>query len=82
MADAALAELTQTVTALPYEEQQVLLESLSVSIRRQKAPPEKKQMNREDIEAFLDSFSGRVHSWDGEDALSYQQRLREDRDIG
>ena len=77
----ALAALTKTAVALPYEEQRELLHTLTISVNTFEAA-KKSRPSREEIEASVRSFMGRSHSWQGEDALEYQRKMREERDIG
>jgi len=43
---------------------------------------ENKVEPKKDYGAILDYFAGTVHSWDRVDPVEYQQKLREDREIG
>jgi len=82
MTNVALKELTKEAVSLPYEEQKELFESLSISIRTIEAQkPHKTQKTKEEIRAFLDSFRGSSHCWDGLDPVDYQRKIREEREI-
>ena len=76
-----LAELTATVTALPYTERVDLLNSLARSLyctEGRNAEPQKKDWGK-----ILDKYIGCMGGlWADEDPLEYQWRLREDREIG
>ena len=88
MSEKALAELTATVTALPYMERVDLLNSLAQSLYQGKvwdiqlAEQEKNKRIQRRI-AALDKYTGCMGGlWADEDPVEYQRRLREDREIG
>ena len=56
-------------------------QELVVTYAGSENPPAQRRSKAE-IAAALYEFAGSVHSWDGEDALEYQRRLREEREIG
>ncbi|MBP5156480.1 MAG: hypothetical protein ILP18_01220 [Treponema sp.] len=82
MSDEAFAELTKKAVALPYAQQWELLNMLTTSVQKAEMErPRGKRFTEEEIREVLDSVRGVSHCWDGEDALDYQRRMREERDI-
>ena len=67
---------------LPYEQQKELLNTLTLSVRKAESErPRGKRFTAAEAKETLDSFMGVSHCWGDEDALDYQRRMREERDI-
>ncbi|UTC62355.1 hypothetical protein E4O00_13155 [Treponema sp. OMZ 788] len=79
--ETALARVTATAVALPYEDRVELLSVLVKSIAKPVSHDSKKE--DKNWSKMLDSYTGCMGGlWANEDPVEYQRRLREDRIIG
>ena len=85
MSDVALETLTREAVALPYSERVDLLNSIARSLY-QTEERNSEQKKQERIQRRLTALRKVAGSgkelWKGVDALEYQRKLREERDIG
>ena len=77
----SFSELSANVEALPYHE---LVDLLSVIVNRLRIHDAVDKPNDEAYwKALVEKYRGCMKgTWEGMDAVEYQRRLREDRDIG